>query len=140
MTWHGWPLERMLFLFLGLAYLLMWLQTTLLHWRAAFRSKFMYGPVILSPLVALAALLYAGSGGATLGTMMVIGFALASVSGLAGTFFHFRGVALMVGGFTLRNLAMGPPPILPILYMALGILGLLIYYWPTLTAGQAVAA
>lgn len=49
-AWTDWPLERLLYLFLGLAYLLMWAQLTLLHWRGAFHHKAMLGPVFFTPI------------------------------------------------------------------------------------------
>jgi len=125
MNWNGWPVERQVYLFLGIAYLAIGVQVTLYHWRAAFRHKLMYGPVIVAPLTAIAALLYALAGAG--GGFMVLMFLVAALSGLVGTVMHLQGVARMVGGFTLRNLAMGPPFILPIVFAALGIFGWIVH-------------
>jgi hypothetical protein len=34
-----------------------------------------------------------------------------------------------VGGFTLRNLVAGPPPVLPLAYSLIGVVGLLGLFW-----------
>jgi hypothetical protein len=52
---------------------------------------------------------------------------------LVGTYFHIRGIVSQVGGFTVRNAATGPPPLLPLIYAALGAFGLLVNYWPQIT-------
>lgn len=124
--WNGWPAARMTYAFLGAAYLLVWIQVFLYHWRAAFRSKFMYGPVIVAPLAAIAGLMMAYR--PEYGSFFVFAFALAALSGLMGTAMHLKGIAAMVGGFNLRNFAMGPPVVLALVFMALGVFGLILHY------------
>jgi hypothetical protein len=135
--WDGWPIERLMYLFLGAAYLLVWAQLTLYHWKGAFRSKAMWGPVIFTPIASLVALAHGFVQGETIGLVFVVVFAIAALEGLIGAALHLKGVAAQVGGVNLRNLAVGPPVILPMMYAALGVLGLLIHYWPQIVGGAA---
>lgn len=138
--WIGWPLERFFYIFLGLAFLLVWGQVTLLHWAAGFRSIFMWGPVLYTPVLVLAALLLALTRAPWAELTFVVVFAIGVLEGAFGTYKHFHGVAEQVGGFNLRNFMAGPPVLLPIIYMALAATGLLVYYWdaliPAAQAGQ----
>ena len=133
--WDGWPVERLLYLFVGVAYIMMWIQLTLFHWRGGFHHKVMWGPVIYTPIAFIITLLVVFMRGNLLDTVFVVVLAVAVLVGMIGVFFHFRGIGSQVGGMTLRNLMAGPPPILPMMYMAMGAIGLLVYYWqpaPTL--------
>ncbi|HEY0867018.1 MAG TPA: hypothetical protein VGE01_06560 [Fimbriimonas sp.] len=123
-------MERLLYLFLGAAYLLVWIQLTLLHWRGAFHHRMMWGPVVVTPIVVLAAVALGLSRQDATATLFNAAFAIATVVGLIGTYYHLRGVASQVGGFTLRNAATGPPPVLPLIYSALGAFGLIVNAWP----------
>jgi hypothetical protein len=128
-AWDGWPLERFLYLFLAAAYLMVWAQLTLFHWRGAFRSRFMWGPVLYTPLlVAMAAFMGIARGDAIEAAYVIL-FSIGVAEGLLGALLHARGVAAYVGGFNLRNLMAGPPIILPMMYAALSGLALLVYYW-----------
>src|SRR5687767_15018075 len=129
-SWQGWPLERFMYLFLGAAFLLVWIQVTLYHWKGAFRNKAMWGPVIYTPVVVVVALARGFLVGDLMSQIFVVAFALAAFEGLMGTVLHLKGVAAQVGGINLRNLAIGPPVILAVVYMCLGLLGLAIHYWP----------
>jgi len=44
---------------------------------------------------------------------------------------HLRGIAARVGGFTVRNLTAGPPPLLPLAFAALALTGGLAVVWQT---------
>jgi hypothetical protein len=136
-AWDGWPLERFIYLFVALAYALVWVQVGLLHWRGAFRRILMWGPVIYTPVVLV-------TGGALVATRTdvtvlayVVSHAVAVVEGLVGTVAHLRGISAQVGGFSLRNAMAGPPPVLPVLYTAVGALGLLTHYWNALVKAPA---
>src|SRR5687768_9152395 len=52
--WQDWPYGRIYLLLVAVAFVVVGIQVFLFHWRAAFRSKTMYGPVVLAPVVALA--------------------------------------------------------------------------------------
>ncbi len=129
-SWTGWPLERFVYLFVGAAYLLIWLQVSLYHSRAGFRNKFMWAPVLYTPLLFIVALLMGFLHGGALDTVFVALFAIGAVVGLIGTVLHAKGVGSMVGGFNLRNLMAGPPIVLAVVYLAVSGFGLLVFYWP----------
>jgi hypothetical protein len=137
--WNGWPLERMLYLFLSAAFLLVWIQVTLYHWRGGFRSKFMYGPVLYTPLLILAGIAMAASRQPGVVTGCMVLYIIGALEGLAGVLLHLHGVKEMVGGFNIRNFMAGPPVALSTAYMALSALGALIYYWPRLVPQPMVA-
>lgn len=135
-SWNGWPLERLVYGFLAVAYLAVWAQLTMYHYRGGFRSKAMWGPVIFTPLAVVACLLALATRADWVITVLTYVLAVAALEGLAGAFLHLKGVASMVGGLSGRNLLAGPPFILPVIYAALGIFGLLVRYWPQLSGGR----
>ncbi|MCP3775801.1 hypothetical protein NLX71_21235 [Paenibacillus sp. MZ04-78.2] len=129
MNWIGWPLARVVFLFVGVAFFAIWIQVTISHYRQNFHHKAMWVPVVSAPIFSLLAvtlayyrldwLLYLFS------YLMWFGV----VAGGIGFYFHFHGVGVRVGGYTMRNFLVGPPVVLPVLFSALSVLGLLAYYW-----------
>jgi hypothetical protein len=127
--WQGWPLERMLYLFLSAAFLLVWIQVTLYHWRGGFRNKIMWGPVLYTPLLILAGIAMAISRQPGVVNVCVALYIIGAVEGLVGVYHHLHGVKEMVGGFNVRNFMAGPPVALAVAYMALSALGALVFYW-----------
>jgi hypothetical protein len=134
--WTDWPLERLMYLFLSAAYLLVWVQVILFHWRGGFRHLAMWGPVLYTPLLVVVALLMGFLRGGILETAFGWIYAIGLIEGLGGMALHARGVATMIGGINLRNLMGGPPVILPTMYAALSGLGLLVFYWPEITGAS----
>lgn len=127
--WDGWPFARVYLLLVAVAFLVIGAQVFLLHWRAAFRSKAMYGPVVLAPIVAAAGVAAAAVRNDTIGWITFGVFALAFVDGLIGLAMHLQGIGRRVGGFTLRNVTAGPPPLLPLAFGALAVTGGLAIVW-----------
>src|SRR5918996_3286974 len=111
--WEGWDFQRFYVLFVGAAFLLLGLQVFLFHWRAAFSRRTMYLPVLAAPLLAAAAIVAAVTREGAIGWIAVSVFAVGVVGGLIGVFEHFRGIGYRIGGFPLRNVVAGPPPLLP---------------------------
>lgn len=136
-SWDGWPLERLLYIFIGVAYLLVWGQVTLYHWKGGFHNKFMWGPVLYTPLLVIIALVHGFVRGQGVETVFVLLFAIGVLEGLFGLFAHLKGIAKRVGGFNLQNLMSGPPFSLPIMYAALSGLGLLVHYWPHISGSAS---
>jgi hypothetical protein len=128
-SWDGWPFARAYLLLVSVAFAVVGAQVFLLHWRAAFHNKAMYVPVAVAPLVVAAGVAAAVARNDIIGWAATAVFALALVVGLVGTVLHLRGTAARVGGFTLRNLTAGPPPLLPLAYGALGLTGALAVVW-----------
>jgi hypothetical protein len=124
-AWDGWETGRWVVVFAAVLYLGIWAQVSLYHWRAAFRRREMWTPVIATPLIAAAGALGAIDGEGPLAWISAAAFAVGVVEGLAGLTFHLQGTHYLVGGFTLRNLMAGPPPVLPIAYSLAGVLGLM---------------
>lgn len=127
--WDGWELGRAIVAFACLLYLGVWVQLALYHWGAAFRRWEMVPPVILTPVIAAVGLLGVIEREGIFGWLAAGAFALGVLEGLAGTFFHLQGVRYKVGGFTVRNLIAGPPPVLPLAYALVGVLGLMGLAW-----------
>lgn len=123
----AWSPQQFFYFFMGLAYLLVWLQVGLFHWRGAFRHWAMWGPISVAPLLILAGLLYPFFYGGWRDTLFVLVFVIGALDGLAGLFYHFMGVRHYVGGFNLRNVMVGPPVILPTVFFALSAAVLLVY-------------
>ncbi|MEW9702237.1 hypothetical protein [Paenibacillus sp. SI8] len=128
MIWNHWSLDRSVILYVGLAYIFIWIQVTMSHYRQNFHNKAMWGPVILAPLICISSILCVllNQNGWLLTSQ--ISYWLGSLAGLAGFFFHTRGVGKRVGGYALRNFLIGPPIILPLLFSAISILGLIAVY------------
>jgi hypothetical protein len=128
-AWDGWPFARLYMLLVALAFAVIGLQVLLFHWRAGFRSLTMYGPVLLAPVVVLAGVVGAIQRDGLLGWLVLAVFGLGVIDGLVGVFEHWRGIARRIGGFSLRNLMSGPPPLLPVAFMALALTGALALVW-----------
>ena len=131
-VWDGWPFARLYMLLVALAFAVIGLQVLLFHWRAAFRRWTMYGPVLLAPVLVVAGVLGALQRDGALGWIVLAVFGLGIVDGLVGVYEHFRGIARRIGGFSLRNLMSGPPPLLPVAFMALALTGALALVWKAL--------
>ena len=131
-AWDGWPFARLYMLLVALAFAVIGLQVLLFHWRAAFRRLTMYGPVLLAPVLVLAGIVGALQRDGLLGWIALAVFALGIVDGIVGVAEHLAGIARRIGGFSLRNLMSGPPPLLPVAFMALALTGALALVWEAL--------
>lgn len=129
MNWSAWSMDRVLILFVSLAFLLMSIQVTMFHYRQNFHHKAMWVPVFLSPLFFIAGIVLTWYNQAWLAALFQVLMWLGLISGLIGFYFHFRGVGIRVGGWALRNFMIGPPVILPLMFSALSALGLVAMYW-----------
>lgn len=96
------------------------------HDRASFGNPWMWAPVALGPVGAVA-----GVGGAVsrrwAKTLLPIASAAIVANGLQGTYLHARGIAQKPGGWrnARYNLEMGPPLLAPLLMTMVGGMGLL---------------
>jgi len=96
------------------------------HYKASFGNKVMWSPILVTP-----PLVVAGIGGVFskrwAKTALPITAAIFTLNGLAGEYFHARGVARKPGGWALAsyNLPMGPPISAPGLMAMVGGMGLL---------------
>lgn len=96
------------------------------HDKASFGNPWMWAPVILGPIGAVAGVAGVFSKTAAK-TVLPIAAATIVANGLQGTWLHARGVAQKPGGWrNLRyNLEMGPPLLAPLLVTLVGGMGLL---------------
>lgn len=126
--WIGWPLERVLYLLLGILFAGVFVQVTLYHMRQNFRHPSMWLPVIATPVVGATCLLLAGWNTAILKSLLAWSAGITAVASLYGTYLHSVGVGNRVGGFNVNNAMVGPPVMLPLLLAALSVLALIAVY------------
>ena len=96
------------------------------HYKNNFKYKAQWSPIIIAPLLMLAAAASIKSRRAARTALPVMS-ALAIVDGGVGFYYHARGVLRRPGGLKkpLYNLIYGPPIFAPLLFAACGVLGLL---------------
>ncbi len=127
--WDGWDTGRVVLALSAVLYAGIWVQLSLYHWAGAFKHFAMWIPVFATPLFVMGALIGVvardGVWGWIAGGLLAIGV----VEGLAGLFFHVRGMRYQVGGYSLRKLVSGPPPLLPVAFSMTGVFGLVGLLW-----------
>lgn len=128
--WSGWPTNRVLLVFTGLAFAMIAVQVGLFHYRGNFRHKVMWGPVLTAPILALLGLLLGLWNVPWLRMLFVVGLAIEVAAAIIGFGLHVRGVMLRVGGWKVRNVLTGPPVVMPLMLVAISFLGLISIYWP----------
>jgi hypothetical protein len=131
-AWDGWPFARAYLLLVAAAFALLGVQVFLLHWRGGFRRWTMYIPVLGAPALVLAGVVAAITRDGWIGWIALAFFGIGILDGAVGVYEHLRGIAERIGGFSLRNLMSGPPPILPAMFMALALTGALAIVWGAL--------
>jgi hypothetical protein len=96
------------------------------HYKNNFRYKAQWSPIIIAPLLMLAAALSIKSPRAAR-TVLPVASVAAIVDGGIGFYYHARGVFRRSGGSKklLYNVLYGPPIFAPLLFAACGVLGLL---------------
>lgn len=129
MHWDGWSIERILILFVSLAFIMIGIQVTLFHYRQNFHHKSMWVPVVSSPVFFVTGVALVCYNAPWLHMLFKVFMWIGLVSGLIGFYFHFRGVGIRVGGWALRNFMIGPPVMLPLMFSALAALGLIATCW-----------
>lgn len=101
-------------------------EVSLLHFRGAFNSHYMWLPVVLPPLAAvlLARAAIRPSGAPLKATKAMLG--ITAALGIVGAGFHARGVSRMMGGWRnwSQNLIDGPPVPAPPSFSALALAGI----------------
>lgn len=122
--WQGWTFDRAAVAFSGLMYLGIWVQVSLFHWAGGFKKLAMWGPVLATPLIVGGAVAGAVSRAGVWGWLAVVLLGIGVIDGLVGLYYHLNGMRRQIGGFSTRNLLSGPPPVLPMAYALIGVLGL----------------
>lgn len=126
--WSGWPVERILYLFLAIVFLAVFVQVTLFHSRQNFRHWAMWLPVIITPTLGILSFLLVVQNVGFLRWLMAATASTGALTGLVGSYFHFVGVGERVDGYTYNNFMVGPPPMLPLLVTSLSALALILLY------------
>ena len=101
------------------------LEIYLEHFRGSFGDKWMWTPIVLSPLLSAAGLAGVRSQRAATTVLPALS-ALYCLDGLVGVYTHIQGIRKRPGGFSepLYNLVMGPPLLAPGSLALVGGLGL----------------
>ncbi|HET9841306.1 MAG TPA: hypothetical protein VFQ01_04800 [Nocardioides sp.] len=122
---HG-RFERSLSGLTAVAALLTTAEVFLEHYKASFGNRWMWTPILVTPPVVVAGVAGVFSK-RWAKTALPITAGLYTANGLAGEFFHARGVARKPGGWALAsyNVPMGPPIAAPGLMCVVGGMGLL---------------
>ncbi len=96
------------------------------HYKASFGNKWMWSPILVTPPVVVAGVAGVFSK-RWAKTALPVTAGIYAANGLAGEYFHARGVARKPGGWALAsyNVPMGPPIAAPGLMCMVGGMGLL---------------
>ncbi|PKM82080.1 MAG: hypothetical protein CVU89_07010 [Firmicutes bacterium HGW-Firmicutes-14] len=129
MYWNGWPWQRVILIFTGVAFLMIGLQVTLFHYRQNFRNWMMWVPVIATPVMGLLAVTLGFYNVPALRAVFAGLLAIGALAGAGGFVLHFEGVGERVDGYRINNFLVGPPVTLPLMVTALSVLGLIALYW-----------
>ncbi|KUO51949.1 MAG: hypothetical protein APF76_06870 [Desulfitibacter sp. BRH_c19] len=129
MNWQGWPVERIVYLYIFFVFVGLGIQIFLYHYRGNFRHVIMWGPVSLAPIIAITAGLLVLYNLPIIRTILAVLLVIILLVGLVGFTLHVRGVNLRVGGLQMNNILTGPPIVLPLTLVGNGLLGLAVLYW-----------
>ena len=128
-AWNGWEADRVILALSAVMYAGIWVQVSLFHWAGAFKKLAMWGPVLMTPLIVGGAVAGVVTRSGVWGWVAASLLALGVLDGLIGLFYHLKGIAKQIGGFSKRNLLSGPPPVLPLAYSLIGVVGLVGLLW-----------
>jgi len=118
--------QRSLALVTAFSSLMGGLEVAYEHYRGSYSQRVMYTPVIISAALAVVSIASLFSRKVARRVLPVTALVM-MVDGLAGFFFHVRGIARKPGGWRIPmfNLVMGPPVLAPLLLGISGFLGII---------------
>ena len=121
--------QRSLSLLTAAACIISGLEVAYEHYRGSYSRRVMYTPVILSGVMAVAAIAAFFSRRAARTVLRAASF-ITLVDAGVGFYFHIRGIARRPGGWRLpmTNLVMGPPIFAPLLFGTSAYMGLIASY------------
>lgn len=98
------------------------------HYKDNFKYRVQWSPLLLTPLLAAAALLSLKSKRIA-NTLLPLAAGAAMLNGMIGTGYHVRGILQRPGGKKkpFYNILYGPPIFAPMLFAACGLLGMMAY-------------
>lgn len=129
MIWTDWPLSRVLVTFVSIAFLMIAVQVSLLHYRQNFRHWAQWVPVIATPIFAIVALAAVLVNQLWLVWLLTALFGVGVVAGVYGFVLHVEGVGVRVDGYRFNNFMVGPPIVFPLMIAAMSLLGLIALFW-----------
>lgn len=118
--------QRQIAIVTGISALLSGFEAYYSHYKNHFRCWVQWTPIVIAPLLAVAA--FAGARSRRIATTALpVLSAAASADAAVGFFYHARGVVRRPGGtkHLLYNIIYGPPIFAPLLFGAAGMLGIL---------------
>jgi hypothetical protein len=127
-VWFSWPLQRILYLFLAVAFLAVFVQVTLFHMRQNFYHPSQWLPVVVTPVLGILALVVVWWPASVLVGAFTVFSIFGVAIGLVGTYYHVAGTGQRVGGYSVNNFMVGPPPMLPMMVVVLSALGLVVMH------------
>ncbi|HVE76100.1 MAG TPA: hypothetical protein VND22_04975 [Actinomycetota bacterium] len=122
--WNAWELGRATLALCAVMYAGIWIQVSLFHRAGGFSHRSMYLPVIYTPLAIAGALAGIVRRDGWWGWISLGLLGLAVLFGVVGLVLHWKAILSHIGGLTMRNLIAGPPPILPLTYSLIGLVGI----------------
>jgi len=108
----------------SLVFTVLWVQVVILHYRGAYYRIWMWEPVIYLPVIVVL-----GTAAVTLQGVFLqvygVALMLSFLMGLSGLFFHIQGIVRKVGGWSLDNIMVGPPPMYPLSISVISLIGII---------------
>ena len=118
--------QRSLSLITAFSSLLAGLEVAYEHYVGSYSQQIMYTPVLISPILTVAAIWGAFSRRAARTVLPIVSL-ITLLDGVIGFFMHVRGIARKPGGWRIPvfNVIMGPPVFAPLLFGVSGFLGII---------------
>ena len=125
-TLGGVALRRVLYGVVAVALIGAILQAGILHYRGAFNTPVMYGPLLVPPLAVFGVGWLAIAPGAGIAGVTRVLLWLTVLTSFVGLGMHLRGLDRQMGGLWLwrMNLLQGPPPLAPATFASFAAIGL----------------
>lgn len=118
--------QRSLSLITAFSSLLAGLEVAYEHYVGSYSQQIMYTPVLISPILTIAAIWGTFSRRAARTVLPIVSL-ITLLDGVIGFFMHVRGIARKPGGWRIPvfNVIMGPPVFAPLLFGVSGFLGII---------------
>ncbi|HCI78707.1 MAG TPA: hypothetical protein DHW02_03360 [Ktedonobacter sp.] len=118
--------QRSLALITAFSSLLAGLEVAYEHYVGSYSQQIMYTPVLISPILTIAAIWGTFSRRAARTVLPIVSL-ITLLDGVIGFFMHVRGIARKPGGWRIPvfNVIMGPPVFAPLLFGVSGFLGII---------------
>ncbi len=129
--WNGWPLERLLYISIAAAFLVLWLQVGAQTRRTPIKDRFLQAALLYTPLLVLAAALMSVFRGRMAGLIFVCVYAIGVLEALLAGLLPLLGSGEYSGRYQRALNSSAPMLRAALAYAALCTIGLGIYFWPS---------